>query len=218
MNSYAFDGEEKKPPEKNALNPDNNLVPNIKIEVTDEEYSDSLEFKNGTEYNNIKDGTDTQIKTEITDIKEMKPKSPTLNPDNFIPDIKIEVTEANSNTTEFKNSTEGDDIREGSYTQIKTEITDIKQEIYINEIKTEDPLYIDDEGMNDYKYETYDLEKNLAKNHKCETCGKAYSNLKNLKRHMSSVHEGEKNNNKCETCGKCFSRLHSLKIHIRDHS
>ena len=51
-------------------------------------------------------------------------------------------------------------------------------------------------------------------NFKCELCSKNFSSKRNLKNHISSVHEGLKNH-KCETCGKAFSQLHHLKGHIR---
>ena len=52
------------------------------------------------------------------------------------------------------------------------------------------------------------------KNHKCETCGKAFTYPGHLKEHISSVHEGVKNH-KCEKCGKAFSRADNLRSHIK---
>ena len=57
--------------------------------------------------------------------------------------------------------------------------------------------------------------KNVKKDHKCETCGKAYTSTYKLKRHINSVHEGLKNHN-CETCGKDFNLKSTLRRHIRN--
>ena len=47
--------------------------------------------------------------------------------------------------------------------------------------------------------------------YKCESCGKSFSRLDNLKRHMHTVHEGRKDS-KCED--KSFTEAESLKKHI----
>ena len=49
--------------------------------------------------------------------------------------------------------------------------------------------------------------------HKCESCGKSFSQKMNLKRHIHTVHEGHKDY-KCESCGKSFSGAQYLKKHI----
>ena len=38
----------------------------------------------------------------------------------------------------------------------------------------------------------------------CESCGKSFPCVENLKRHIYTVHEGHKDY-KCESCGKSFS-------------
>ena len=48
---------------------------------------------------------------------------------------------------------------------------------------------------------------------KCETCGKSFSAVKSLSRHIRTVHARCKVYN-CESCGKSFSRAEHLKIHI----
>ena len=47
------------------------------------------------------------------------------------------------------------------------------------------------------------------KDNKCEKCGKVFSVLNVLKRHIKDVHEGQKDH-KCETCCKAFSNSRSL--------
>ena len=41
----------------------------------------------------------------------------------------------------------------------------------------------------------------VRKDHKCESCGKSFSEAGNLKKHICTVHEGHKDF-KCESCGK----------------
>ena len=47
----------------------------------------------------------------------------------------------------------------------------------------------------------------------CGICGKTFSKTRNLKNHISTVHEGMKNH-KCETCGKAFCSKQYLYLHI----
>ena len=47
--------------------------------------------------------------------------------------------------------------------------------------------------------------------YKCETCDKSFFIIKNLKRHLHTVHEGHKDY-KCESCGKSFSRKNRLRL------
>ena len=44
-------------------------------------------------------------------------------------------------------------------------------------------------------------------------CGKEFSEAGTLKRHINSVHNGQKDH-KCESCGKLFSVARNLKRHI----
>ena len=52
------------------------------------------------------------------------------------------------------------------------------------------------------------------KDHKCESCGKSFSEARKLKRHIRENHEGHKDH-KCESCGKSFFRADNLKRHIQ---
>ena len=49
------------------------------------------------------------------------------------------------------------------------------------------------------------------KDHKCDSCGKAFSVSGDLKKHINSVHYGHK----CDSCGKSFSQAAHLKTHIK---
>ena len=52
------------------------------------------------------------------------------------------------------------------------------------------------------------------KNHKCKNCDKSFQDLGQLNRHYNCVHEGQKSN-KCEYCGKYFGQKSNLRTHIK---
>ena len=52
------------------------------------------------------------------------------------------------------------------------------------------------------------------KDHKCDSCGKSFSQQGHLKRHIHTVHEGRKDL-KCESCDKSFTRATTLKQHVQ---
>ena len=52
-----------------------------------------------------------------------------------------------------------------------------------------------------------------AKDHKCESCDKSFSQAGNLKKHIHTIHKSYKDYN-CESCGKSFSQKGNLKTHI----
>ena len=54
---------------------------------------------------------------------------------------------------------------------------------------------------------------NGRKDHKCDSCAKAFSEAGSLKTHINSVHNGQKDY-KCDICGKAFSQAGSLNTHI----
>ena len=51
--------------------------------------------------------------------------------------------------------------------------------------------------------------------HICSICGKSFSKLSNLTRHMKSIHEG--NSHECPMCKKTFTRKYNLTKHIKAH-
>ena len=50
--------------------------------------------------------------------------------------------------------------------------------------------------------------------HKCDSCGKAFSDAGILNRHINAVHYGKKDH-KCDICGKAFSQVGNLNQHMR---
>ena len=54
---------------------------------------------------------------------------------------------------------------------------------------------------------------NSQKDHKCDSCGKAFSEAGSLKTHINGVHNGQKVH-KCDSCGKAFSQAWILRGHI----
>ena len=53
----------------------------------------------------------------------------------------------------------------------------------------------------------------IKKNHKCDSCGKSFSQAGAMNIHINAVHNGQKDH-KCHSCGKAFSEARSLKKHI----
>ena len=45
----------------------------------------------------------------------------------------------------------------------------------------------------------------VKKDHKCDSCGKAFSFAGDLKRHIKAVHNNGLKDHKCDSCGKLFS-------------
>ena len=57
------------------------------------------------------------------------------------------------------------------------------------------------------------IHEGLKKNHKCDLCDKAFSNIGHLKVHINSFHYGIRNY-KCHLCYKAFSENGKLKRHL----
>ena len=64
-----------------------------------------------------------------------------------------------------------------------------------------------------WKHITILFTVSVHSNHKCESCGKSFSRVDNLKTHIHTVHESHKDH-KCESCDKSFTEVGSLKKHI----
>ena len=52
------------------------------------------------------------------------------------------------------------------------------------------------------------------RDHKCQHCEQSFAQSGNLSRHIRAVHESRKDH-KCDHCGKCFSEYENLKRHIK---
>ena len=51
------------------------------------------------------------------------------------------------------------------------------------------------------------------KDYECDSCGKSFTKLRELKQHLHTVHDGYKDH-KCESCGKSFTSSEYLKKHF----
>ena len=49
----------------------------------------------------------------------------------------------------------------------------------------------------------------------CSICLKTFTNVKNKKRHMNTVHRHTSDNHKCLHCNKSFSRKYNLAKHVK---
>ena len=54
---------------------------------------------------------------------------------------------------------------------------------------------------------------NGLNDHKCESCGKTFTEAGSLKTHINSIHNGQKDH-KCNICEKSFHTPQNLKVHI----
>ena len=52
----------------------------------------------------------------------------------------------------------------------------------------------------------------------CQTCGKVFTQLKNLKQHQRSIHEKSSTTFSCSQCDYFTSRKHDLKRHAKKHT
>ena len=131
-------------------------------------------------------------------------------------EIKEEDLDQCSNTNTVDIKSEADcfvENSESNFTENPQEIKNKKPDHFGDEsncVETlEDPLNI--------KKVDSKIRKRPAKAVKdlnCDYCGKIFSELSNLKRHIKAIHEGIKAH-KCEKCGKSFSQAAGLKIHIK---
>ena len=53
-------------------------------------------------------------------------------------------------------------------------------------------------------------------NHECATCGKSFKNSRNLKRHITAIHDVTQTH-ECNACGKSFANSSTLKRHDYNH-
>ena len=65
-------------------------------------------------------------------------------------------------------------------------------------------------GLTHYDFLTF----HKGEKYKCDLCGKLFSHLTNLKKHLKMIHEGPENPLQCKRCNKIFSRNNVLKKHI----
>ena len=54
-----------------------------------------------------------------------------------------------------------------------------------------------------------------TKDKKCNFAGIFFFNIRRMSRHITKIHEGQRNYCKCNYCGKSFSESGNLKRHIK---
>ena len=52
------------------------------------------------------------------------------------------------------------------------------------------------------------------RHYNCDSCEKSFTQAVNLKKHIQTIHEGQRNY-KCDSCEKTFTQLGNLKTHIK---
>ena len=55
-----------------------------------------------------------------------------------------------------------------------------------------------------------------TKDKKCKFCRIFFVNIRRMSRHITKIHEGQRNYCKCNYCGKSFSESGNLKRHIKN--
>ena len=98
--------------------------------------------------------------------------------------------------------------------EIKIEPNDYYDPDYVEYDPLDTNFAEDDE---DYENDDPDYE-NPSKSHKCDQCDKSYKRKEDLKKHISSVHEGIKiesrKNHQCFICNKLYRKNFDLRNHI----
>ena len=120
--------------------------------------------------------------------------------------------------------------------EIKTEENDfaqIENDNHLLNYNDHQQYFVQNEGVEDHQSLTYDkdfskcnslnahimsgyktIKNGDCKDHKCNFCGRLFTEIGNLKKHVNAVHK-EIKDHKCENCGKSFANSGHLKRHIK---
>ena len=60
----------------------------------------------------------------------------------------------------------------------------------------------------------HESKKRRQKKQQCQLCNKQLADAESLKRHVRTIHEGQKPKVECEHCSKTYSNVDNLKQHI----
>ena len=158
---------------------------------------------------------DTQVCVEVDSVN-----SPGNNPNPILESPNLLLRESEAIPIPSNERFPETNITRNSIPNTTIHTIDIKYELIdnddfkINYMKIQDPK--NSSSINEGQKESIcNAELENHKNYKCNTdsCGKSFSQIRSLNRHIHTVHEGHKDY-KCKSCGKCFSLAHNLKSHI----
>ena len=95
--------------------------------------------------------------------------------------------------------------------KVEEESDNIEIDYFNNDVEQEDDL-MDIKDDNLATNVTINIPEENFK--KCDSCGKPFTKSGDLKKHIKTIHEGQRNY-KCDFCGKSFTQSGRLKRHIK---
>ena len=204
---FSVKSKEENSKKYSQIEPEEETTDDIENVNTNHSEEEMIEEKNKTDLFSVKskeDSKDFQFATEIEPEVEMENDDLPWNPMDFC-------------ETVFSDNEEDDDVE--SHDLAFDTIQDLEQQNYSFENNDSTT-----ESVHKIQNHIWKIKKEiLMQNRNCETCGKSFSQVGNLKRHIEFVHNAQKDF-RCNLCDKSFSVKPKLERHInaihngdRDH-